>query len=131
VLEEQKNDLEDELEADEEIIKVEQSFRNITRCASNEDDRCSCTGRVYYGEKFDRNQTLALHGQHTGLSQIGFEAMVKYPTLSRQIRGQTLYYCSLEYMWQGTEYTYYSSVTYPKQCFCEVNNNAPTNDWTW
>lgn len=62
-------------------ISFDAKFRNIYRCGDKEGSTCSCPGRVFYGEKFDRNMTINNNGNQNGLQQLDFYDMVQYPYL--------------------------------------------------
>lgn len=112
---------------EEQIIQEERSFRVMKRCAESEGDICECTGRVFYGEKYDRNQTLANNGSQAGLKPLDFNQMVKYPYLTRQWYQRRYYKCSFDKFYDGSgvsAYLVYSG-KYQKQCFCELDALPP------
>jgi len=75
--------------------------RKIKQCASYEGDLCICTGKVYFGEKFDR--TLRdIKGSEHDLQALNFSQMLKYPYLTLKNKDQALYHCTFSTFYQGT-----------------------------
>ena len=110
----QINNLTSQLNKTKDEFRTLNSFRSITRCASNEGEMCQCKGAVFYGEKFSG----------TGGQQMTFAQMIQFPFLEAQsLKPLDKITCSSNFFIQGDNQEAWSALSdgKPKQCFCEVD----------
>lgn len=92
-----------------------------------------CTGKVFYGEKFDRIKTID-NGNQNNLQELSYSDMLKYPYLELEFASQDIYQCNFSTFYTGSslnEYVLWSG-KYQKQCFCEeFIKPANSKDGEW